>query len=144
MAADDNTWMSLASHGARLRAPPGWKTTADGTELRAEPPDGQAVLVLDAAATKPELEAKMRALGARYKLDRVDFQKPRPANLNGIPVLIFEDMAAESKGAPVDVFVMLGRAPKGNGIVLVFLYAADATQKHDLELIAAANTLRPM
>lgn len=136
--------MTLASHGARLRVPAGWKVSTSGTELRAEPGDGKAVLVLDGAQSKPELEAKMRALGTRYGLDRVEFQNARAGNLNGIPVLMFEDMAAESKGAPVDVFVLLGEAPRGNGIVFVFLYASDATQKHDLELIAAANTLRPM
>lgn len=142
--ADDRTWMTLSSHGARLKAPVGWRTTASGTELRAEPSDGRAVLVLDAAATKPELEAKLRALGARYGLDRIEFGAPRQTTLNGIPVVMFEDMAAESKGAPVDVFVLLGPAPAGNGILFVFLWASDLTQKHDLELIAAANTLRPL
>jgi len=135
--------MTLAPQGARLRVPAGWKVSSNGTELRAEPGDGKAVLILDAAESKSELEKKIRMLGARYGLDRVDFQPPRAGNLNGIPVLMFEDMAAESKGAPVDVFMLLGEAPHGNGIVIVFLYASDATQKHDLELIAAANTLRP-
>jgi hypothetical protein len=136
--------MTLASQGARLRVPSGWRVSATGTELRAEPGDGKAALILDGATSKVELETKMRALGARYGLDRVDFPSPRAGNLNGIPVLMFEDMAAEAKGAAVDVFVLLGEAPKGNGIVIVFLYAADSTQKHDLELIAAANTLRPI
>lgn len=142
--ADDNTWMTLSSHGARLRVPPGWTVRAEGSELRAEPTDGKAALVLDGATTRAELETKVRALGARYGLDRVDFAGIKPGNLNGIPIVMFEDMAAESKGEPVDVFVMLGEAPNGKGVLLLFLYASDKTQKHDLELIQAANTLRPI
>ncbi len=148
--ADENTWMTLASHGARLRVPAGWafsaapsRTSADA-ELRAESKDGKAVMILQGATNRAEFETKVRALGARYGLDQVDFQKAKPGKINGIDIVMFEDMGAESKGRPGDVFVLLGEAPNGQGIVVLFLYAADETQKYDLELINAANTLRPI
>lgn len=142
--ADDNTWMTLASHGARLRVPEGWTWRANSNELTAEPGDGKAVLIVQGANTKQEFEAKVRSLGARYGLDRVDFTRAKPGKLNGIDTVMFEDMAAESKADPVDVFVMLAEAPNGKGIVVLFLYASDRTQKYDEKLIAAANTLRPI
>jgi hypothetical protein len=142
--ADDNTWMSLTSHGARLRVPDGWTWRASSTELLAEPGDGHAVLIMEGATTKQDFEAKVRALGARYGLDRVDFSRAKPGKMNGIDMVMYEDMAAESKGKPVDVFVMLAEAPNGKGVVILFLYASDKTQKYDEKLIAAANTLRPI
>lgn len=142
--ADENTWMTLSSHGARLRVPEGWTWRANSNELTAEPGDGKAILILQGANSRPEFEAKVRALGARYGLDRVDFTRAKPGKLNGIDMLMFEDMAAESKGEPVDVFVMLAEAPNGKGIMILFLYASDRTQKYDEKLIAAANTLRPI
>ncbi len=142
--ADDNTWMTLASHGARLRIPEGWKWRSDQYELTAEPGDGKAVLILQGANTKQEFQHRVRALGMRYGLDRVDFARAKPGKLNGIDMLMFEDMAAESKGEPVDVFVMLAEAPNGKGLMILFLYASDRTQRYDEKLIAAANTLRPI
>jgi len=142
--ADENTWMTLSSHGARLRVPEGWTFRANSNELAAEPGDGKAVLILQGADNKQEFESKVRALGARYGLDRVDFSRAKPGKLNGIDILMFEDMSAESKGQPVDVFVMLAEAPNGKGLVVLFLYASDKTQKYDEKLIAAANTLRPI
>ena len=142
--ADDNTWMTLTSHGARLRVPEGWTWRANSNELTAEPGDGRAVLIMEGASSKQEFEAKVRALGARYGLDRVDFSRAKPGKMNGIEMVMFEDMAAESKGDPVDVFVMLAEAPNGKGVVILFLYASDRTQKYDEKLIAAANTLRPI
>jgi hypothetical protein len=142
--ADDNTWMSLTSHGARLRVPDGWTWRANTQELTAEPGDGKAVLILQGADNKQDFEAKVRSLGARYGLDRVDFSRAKPGKLNGIDMVMFEDMSAESKGEPVDVFVMLAEAPNGKGLVILFLYASDKTQKYDEKLIAAANTLRPI
>lgn len=143
LTADDETWMTLAPYGARLRAPPGWAVQAHGSELLATPRDGHAALILDGADSKPELEAKLRALGARYGLDEVELDRGRPGRLHGIPVIMFEDMATASRGKAGDVFVLLGDAPSGRGLVFVFLWAADATQSHDVELIDAANTLRP-
>ncbi len=142
--ADDNTWMTLSSHGARLRVPEGWTWRANSHELTAEPGDGKAVLILQGATSRQEFEAKVRALGARYGLDRVDFSRAKPAKLNGIDTLMFEDMAAESKAEAGDVFVMLADAPNGKGVVILFLYASDRTQKYDVKLIQAANTLRPI
>lgn len=142
--ADNNTWMTLGSHGARLRVPEGWTWKANGNELAAEPGDGHAVLILEGANTKQEFEVKVRELGARYGLDRVDFSRAKPGKMNGIDMVMYEDMAAESKGKPVDVFVMLAEAPNGKGVVILFLYASDKTQKYDEKLIAAANTLRPI
>lgn len=143
-SADDNTWMTLSSHGARMRVPEGWTYRAEGTELRAEPSDHRAALILDGATSKQEFEAKMRALGQRYGLDRVDFSRGKPGNLNGIQIVAFEDQAAESKGDQGDVFVMLGEAPNGKGILFLFLWASDRTQKYDEQMIQAANTLRPI
>jgi len=142
--ADDNTWMTLSSHGARLRVPEGWTWRANGSELAAEPGDGKAILIVQGANTKQDFETKVRALGTRYGLDRVDFSRAKPGNLNGIDIVMFEDMSAESKGEPVDVFVMLAEAPNGKGVVVLFLYASDRTQKYDEMLITAANTLRPI
>lgn len=142
--ADENTWMTLSTHGARLRVPDGWTWRANSTELTAEPGDGKAVLILQGATSKQDFEAKVRALGARYGLDRVDFSRGKPGNLNGIETIMYEDMAAESKGDAVDVFVMLAEAPNGKGVVILFLYASDKTQKYDEKLIQAANTLRPI
>lgn len=142
--ADDNTWMTLSSHGARMRVPEGWTWRAYGGELAAEPGDGRAVLILQGANSKSELEAKVRSLGARYGLDHVDFTRAKPGKLNGIDTVMFEDMAAESKSKAVDVFVMLAEAPNGKGVVILFLYASDRTQKYDEKLIQAANTLRPI
>lgn len=142
--ADDGTWMTLSSAGARLRVPPGWKYRADASGFTAQPADGKAVLVLSGARTRAELETKVRALGRRYGLDRVEFRGGKPGTLNGIPIVTYEDMAAETHGEPADVFVMLAEAPNGDGVVLVFLWASDKTQRHDLDLIQAANTLRPI
>lgn len=142
--ADDNTWMTLSSHGARLRVPEGWTWRADGQELLAEPGDGKAVLILQGANSRQEFETKVRALGARYGLDRVDFTRAKPGKLNGIETVMYEDMAAESKSEQGDVFVMLADAPNGKGVVILFLYASDRTQKYDVQLIQAANTLRPI
>ncbi len=142
--ADEATWMTLASHGARLRVPPGWKYRADAAGVTAEPVDRKAVLVLSGARTRAELETKVRALGRRYGLDRVEFRGGKPGTLNGIPIVMYEDMAAETHGEPADVFVLLGEAPNGDGVVMVFLWASDRTQRHDLDLIQAANTLRPI
>jgi hypothetical protein len=142
--ADDNTWMTLSSHGARLRVPEGWTWRANSNELAAEPGDGKAVLILQGANNKQEFEAKVRALGARYGLDHVDFSRGKPAKLNGIDTVMYEDMAAESKAEAGDVFVMLADAPNGKGVVILFLYASDRTQKYDEKLIQAANTLRPI
>lgn len=142
--ADATTWMSLTSHGARLRVPDGWAFRAEGQELRAEPGDKKAVLILTGATSRPEFETKVRALGARYGLDQVDFTRAKPGKINGIDVLMFEDQAAESTGKAGDVFVMLGEAPNGKGILVLFLWASDDTQKYDVDLIRAANTLRPI
>ncbi|MGZ5968099.1 MAG: hypothetical protein ACXWP4_10570 [Polyangiales bacterium] len=143
--ADDATWMTLASHGARLRVPDGWAYSSEsGHELRAEPGDKKAVLILTGATSKQDFETKVRGLGARYGLDEVDFSRAKPGNINGIEVLMFEDQAAESGGKAGDVFVLLGEAPNGKGVLVLFLWAADDTQKYDVELIKAANTLRPI
>jgi hypothetical protein len=142
--ADDNTWMTLAVQGARLRVPPGWRYRTEGSAIVADPGNDSAVLVFEGASSRAALEARLRTLGARHGLDRVDFGRARPKQMNGIDVLIFEDMAAESSGRAGDVFVLLGDAPSGRGVVMVFLWASDATQRHDLELIDAANTLRPI
>jgi hypothetical protein len=64
--------------------------------------------------------------------------------MNGIPVVIYEDMAAESAQTPVDVLVLVGDAPAGRGVVVLFVMAWDASQAHDPTIIDAANTLRPM
>jgi hypothetical protein len=142
--ADDATWMTRATHGARMRIPNGWQYVQQGGALVAHPQDKRAAIVLLGADSKAELETKVRALGAQYKIEKVDFGKPKPGNLHGIDVVMYEDMVAVSEGAPADVFVLLGEAPKGTGVVIVFVMAWDATQAHDPAIIEAANTLRPI
>ncbi len=142
--ADDATWMTLATHGARMRIPDGWQYAQQGGALVAHPTDRKAAIVLVGADSKDELEAKVRAIGADYAIEKVDFGKPKPGKLHGIDVVMYEDMAAMSKGAPADVFVMVGEAPNGLGVVIVFVMAWDETQTHDPAIIDAANSLRPI
>lgn len=140
--ADDDTWLSLATVGARMKVPAGWRYSRKGDALVAEPVDKKAAIVFVGAGTAKDFEAKVRAVGADYKIDKVDFGKPRPGTLHGIAVTSYEDMVAESNGTPVDVFVMTGDAPKG--MVMVFVMAWDETQAHDPAIIDAANSLRPL
>ena len=142
--ADDATWMTLAAQGARMRIPAGWSWTRKGQALVARAADKKAAIVLLGATTKQELEAKVRAVGDEFKTDQVDFGKGRPAKLHGIDVVMYEDMAASNAGTPADVFVMLGDAPNGHGVLMVFVMAWDATQAHDPAIIEAANSLSPL
>ena len=142
--ADDATWMTLATHGARMRIPDGWQYAQEGGALVAHPQDRRAAIVMLGADSKDELAAKVKAIGAQYKIEQVEFGKPKPGKLHGIDVVMYEDMAAVSEGAPADVFVMLGEAPNGLGVVIVFVMAWDATQAHDPAIIDAANSLRPI
>jgi hypothetical protein len=142
--ADDATWMTLATHAARMRIPTGWQYAEQGGTLVAHPDDKRAAIVMLGADSKEELEAKVRAIGARYQIEKVDFGKPKPGKLHGIDVVMYEDMVASSGGEPADVFVLLGEAPNGLGVVIVFVMAWDATQAHDPAIIDAANSLRPI
>ena len=143
--ADEGTWMTLAAQGAQMKIPSGWSWTRKGDALVAKPKDGKAAMVFAGAATREELEARVRSIGEGFRLDEVDFRKNgRKANLHGIDVAVFEDMAAETSGTPADVLVMLGDAPNGRGVVMVFVMAWDASQAHDLAIIDAANSLRPL
>ena len=143
--ADDGTWMTLAAQGARMKIPSGWSYAREGDALVAKSRDGKAAIVFAGATRKEELEARVRAIGDDFRLDEVDFRKNgRKANLHGIPVAVFEDMAAETSGTPADVLVMLGDAPNGRGAVMVFVMAWDASQDHDLAIIDAANSLSPL
>ena len=142
--ADDDTWMTLGAQGARMKIPAGWSFTRRGDALIATPPDGKAAIVFSGATTREELDARLRSIGQRFQLDGVDFRKSaRKASVHGIDVAVFEDMAAETAGTPADVLVLLGDAPNGRGVVVVFVMAWDASQAHDLDIIAAANSLRP-
>lgn len=142
--AEGSTWMTLATHGARMRIPDGWEYAQKGAMLVAHPKDKRAAIVMLGADSKEELEAKVRAIGADFQIEKVDFGKPKPGKLHGIDVVMYEDMAAVSTGSPADVFVMLGEAPNGLGVVIVFVMAWDETQVHDPAIIDAANSLRPI
>jgi hypothetical protein len=143
--AGEGTWMTLAAQGARLKIPNGWSYARKGDALVAKSTDGKAAIVFAGATTREELEVRVRAIGDGFRLDEVDFRKNgRKATLHGIPVSVFEDMAAETSGTPADVLVMLGDAPNGRGVVLVFVMAWDASQDHDLAIIDAANSLSPL
>ena len=142
--ADDATWMTLAPQGARMRIPSGWSWARKGQALVARSGDKKAAIVFLGATTKQELDAQVRAIGDEFKTDQVDFTKGRPGKLHGIDVVMYEDMAAANAGTPADVFVMLGDAPNGHGVLMVFVMAWDATQAHDPAIIEAANSLQPM
>ena len=142
--ADDDTWMTLATHGARMRVPAGWSYEAKADSLTAQPNDKKAAIVLTGAATKADFEAKVRSIGVDYNVEKVDFGKPKPGKLHGIDVVMYEDMVAVSNGQPADVFVMLGEAPNGTGVIVLFIMAWDGTQVHDQNIIDAANSLRPL
>jgi hypothetical protein len=143
--ADDATWMTLAAQGARMKIPSGWSWSRKGDAFVARPDDGKAAIVFAGATTKAALETEVRSIGESYRLDEVDFRKNgRKAKLHGIDVAVFEDMAAETSGTPTDVLVLLADAPNGRGVVVVFIMAWDASQSHDLAIIDAANSLRPL
>lgn len=142
--ADDGTWVTLAAQGARMRLPNGWTWSHEGKAIVAKPTDGHAAIVFAGATTKEELEAQVRAIGRDFSIDDVDFKKSgRKGNVHGIPVAVYEDMAASTSGTPADVLVLLGDAPNGRGVVMVFVMAHDASQLHDVSIIDAANSLRP-
>lgn len=142
--ADDDTWLSLEAHGARMQVPAGWSYSRRGGELVAEPKDHKAAVVFTGAAARSELEAKVRAIGAEWKVEQVDFGKPRAAKIHGIDCELYEDMVAVSGGQPADVFVLVGDAPNGKGVVITFIMAWDSSQTDDPQLIDAANSLRPL
>jgi hypothetical protein len=142
--ADDATWMTLASHGARMRVPEGWHWTRKGDALVAEPADKKAALVFFGADSRADFDAKVRELGKGYEIEKVDYGKGRPVSLRGIDAVVYEDMVAVSRGTAADVLMMVGEAPNGKGVVVVFVMAWDATSAHDPLIIEAANSLRPI
>jgi hypothetical protein len=142
--ADDGTWLALATQGARLRAPAGWSWTRRGDRFVAQPSDRKAALVLAGATSREELATLLRAIGAEHGVDRLELGTGRRATLNGIPIVVYEDQAAESATNPVDVLTLVGDAPSGHGVVVVVVLASDLTQAHDVALIDAANSLRPL
>jgi hypothetical protein len=142
--ADDGTWLGLEAQGARLRAPTGWTWTRRGDRFVAEPTDRKAALVLAGATSVLELATLLRTIGAEHGVDRLELGTGRRATLHGIPVVVYEDQAAESSSKPVDVLTLVGDAPSGRGVVVVVVLASDLTQAHDVALIDAANSLRPL
>lgn len=142
--AGADTWMTLAAQGARMKVPAGWSIEKSGDALLAKPKDGSAAIVFAGATTKREIETALRSIGDRFRVDGVDYAKGRPARVHGIPVVVYEDMAATTTRTPADVLVMVGDAPNGKGVVMVFVMAFDESQAHDLAIIDAANSLSPL
>ena len=142
---EDGDWITLPTRGARMKFPNGFTRSTKGEVVVGRSSDGSAAIVFAGATTKEELEVEVRALGEDFKIDEVDFKKAgRKESMHGIPVSIFEDMAVTTAGTMADVLVLLGNAPNGRGVVMVFVMALDASQTHDLAIIDAANSLEPL
>ncbi len=142
--ASGGTWLSLEARGAKLRAPEGWTWTRRGERFRAEAADKVAVIELAGADDRVQLANLLRTIGAEHGLDQIDLKKGRSTTVHGITSVIYEDMSAEASRVPVDVLTLVGDAPNGHGVVVVVVIANDASQKHDLALIDAANSLQPL
>lgn len=142
--AEGSTWLTLAERGVRMQAPRGWSWTRRGDRFVAAPSDGKAAMVLAGADDRAALAEVVRAIGREYGVDGVELGKGRRAELRDIPAVIYEDEAATSAGTAADVLVLVGDAPSGRGVVVLFVMAWDETQLHDPIIIDAANSLRPI
>jgi hypothetical protein len=140
--AEEATWIEEPSAGVRVKVPPGFHLQQRGPIRVAESSDAQAAIALASASTSDQVEADLRFFGSTYSIEEVEFDRPRQVQLHGIDAVIFEDMGAVARGAPADVLILIGDAPSGDGVVLLMIVAADASQLHDLALIEAANSLR--
>lgn len=142
--ATEATWLTLEGPGVRMQAPRGWSWTRRGDRFEAAPRDGKAAMVLAGADDREGLAEVIRAIGRAHGVDGVELGAGRRARMHGIDATIYEDEAATTAGSDADVLVLIGDAPSGRGVVVLFVTAWDSTQLHDPVIIDAANSLAPI